>query len=185
MAKKNSRIVKGAFVTYRDVVERWDGSAHEVSRSAARGDTIKVVPQEEKRLDHLDMLMPPGTPETDLRTLEKQLQEQAKRDRQVAGLDPEAAAQLRAAQAADGEPILPDVTVPFDAAAASDAEIAAWISEAKPNAPDTVAAAIDDATLAQRILDAENVARAGSPRKSVVEGLDTIISSGDDKAEGK
>jgi hypothetical protein len=175
MAEKNSRIVKGAFVTYRDVRVRWDGSEQEVSKSASRGDTVELVEQEERRLDYLGMLMPKGTPPMDLPTLEKYLQDQAKRDRAVAALDPEVAAQLAAAQAADGD--LPDVTQPFDAAAATDDEIAAWIAETKPTVGETVAAAGGDAALAQRILDAESVAKAGKPRTTVSDGLGEVIAA--------
>lgn len=63
---------------------------------------------------------------------------------------------------------------PFDAGSASDGELAAWIKDAKPNADDTVAAAGEDAELAARLLDAEQAATGGNPRKTVVKGLEAV-----------
>lgn len=174
----NRRIVKGAFVTYRTVVTKWDGSQQEVSRSADRGDEIELTEREEARLDHLGMLMPPGTPKTSLARLEQQLQEEAKRERQIAGLDPEVRAQLDAARAAEGLPpeaVLPDITVDFDAAGKTDDDLAAWIAEASPTVDEVVAAAGEDADLADRLLAAEKVAKSGKPRKGVEDGLRAVI----------
>jgi hypothetical protein len=61
-----------------------------------------------------------------------------------------------------------------DVAVASPAEIAAWITEAKPNAADTVALAEGDPAQAAKVLEAEHIATGGDPRGSVAKPLGQI-----------
>src|SRR5580765_7047305 len=53
----------------------------------------------------------------------------------------------------------------------SEAELADYIMQNKPNVSDTVAMAGDDPDTAQRLLEAEHIATDGEPRAGVVKGL--------------
>lgn len=57
----------------------------------------------------------------------------------------------------------------------TDQELIDWIMEERPSVEATVAAAGDDAHLAQRVLDAESAATAGEPRQEVVDGLRGVL----------
>lgn len=61
---------------------------------------------------------------------------------------------------------------PYDAAAATDAELQAWLIHVKPVAEDTIAAAKGDPNLAKRIAAAEE--KAEKPRKGVIDALGAI-----------
>ncbi len=54
-------------------------------------------------------------------------------------------------------------------------ELVTWIRDSKPTAVQVVQAADGDPERAQALLDAENEASGGDPRKSVVEPLNKII----------
>lgn len=73
----------------------------------------------------------------------------------------------------DGE----DVQV-LDVRTASVEELADWIREEKPTAHDVVQASGGEPDLAQSLLEAENAATDGEPRKSVLDGLSKVISRG-------
>ena len=72
---------------------------------------------------------------------------------------------------ADAAPLVPEPE-PYDASAASDVELRAWLVHVKPNVDDTIAAANGDAELAKRIAAAEQDAE--KPRKSVIAALGAI-----------
>lgn len=81
--------------------------------------------------------------------------------------------QRRIPQAAEGDVIaLGDL----DVANADAAEIAAYIQEHKLTVGDTVALAGDDKDLAEKILDAEEIATQGSPRAGVEKGIEAVMS---------
>lgn len=73
---------------------------------------------------------------------------------------------------------LPRADAP-DIAEAPVAEIAAWISAESPNIGDTVVLAENDPALASKLLEAEQSATGGDPRKGVEDGLQKIIDSGE------
>lgn len=70
----------------------------------------------------------------------------------------------------DGEEVeLLDVrTAPVD-------DLADWIRESKPTANEVVQASNGEPELAQKLLEAENVAKDGDPRNAVVDGLAKVI----------
>lgn len=57
-------------------------------------------------------------------------------------------------------------------------ELVNWIRDEKPNAAAVVAAANNDPERAQALIDAENEASGGDPRKTVVEPLQKIADQG-------
>lgn len=59
-------------------------------------------------------------------------------------------------------------------------ELVDWLQSEEPNVSDTVAKAGEDPQLAADLLDAENAATGGDPRKGVVEGLTSIIEKAND-----
>jgi hypothetical protein len=61
-----------------------------------------------------------------------------------------------------------------DASAPSHDELVAWIRDERPNSATVVERAGDDPEMAQALIDAENEASGGDPRKSVVEPLERI-----------
>jgi hypothetical protein len=65
--------------------------------------------------------------------------------------------------------------VVLEVSTASVAELAEWIAEDKPSINSLLEEANGDAALAQRLLDAENEATGGQPRKGLVEGLTEVI----------
>lgn len=60
--------------------------------------------------------------------------------------------------------------------ALSDDELVDWIKEEKPNAQEIMDVTAGDSKLAQRLLAAETSATGGDPRKTVVKGLEAIVS---------
>ena len=54
-------------------------------------------------------------------------------------------------------------------------DLATWIDETKPTVNDMLQAAHDDPDLAERLLDAENLATNNDPRAGVVNGLEKIM----------
>lgn len=56
-------------------------------------------------------------------------------------------------------------------------ELVAWLEEKKPNVKDTVEAANGDTEAARRILQAEDTATGGDPRKGVVDRLGAILNA--------
>jgi hypothetical protein len=75
-------------------------------------------------------------------------------------------------------------TGPVDAsnlAAATDQQLAAWISDESPKVDEVVASAGDDPELAGRLLEAERAATKGDARKGVEEGLQAIIDRGSEQ----
>jgi hypothetical protein len=56
-------------------------------------------------------------------------------------------------------------------------QLSEWIQESKPTVEETVDAAGDDPDVAAKLLDAENHATGGNPRKGVVDGLNEIINA--------
>lgn len=68
----------------------------------------------------------------------------------------------------------------FDAAAANTGQIVEWLESEKPTIPQTIAAAGDDATTAEKILDAEYQVTGRDARAGAVEGLERIIGDPDD-----
>ena len=79
-----------------------------------------------------------------------------------------------AALVVEGEAEAAESGVP-DLNTATVVEVAAWISESRPDVPTTIAAAGDDPAKAGKLLDAENEATGGDPRKGVEDGLTKII----------
>lgn len=61
-----------------------------------------------------------------------------------------------------------------DATAPSHDELVTWIRDERPNSATVVERAGDDPEMAQALIDAENEASGGDPRKSVVEPLERI-----------
>lgn len=61
-----------------------------------------------------------------------------------------------------------------DASAPSHDELVTWIRDERPNSATVVERAGDDPEMAQALIDAENEASGGDPRKSVVEPLERI-----------
>lgn len=59
-------------------------------------------------------------------------------------------------------------------------ETAEWIKSSKPTVDETVAEAEGDPEKAKQVLEAENVATGGQPRRGVVDGLTNIIESDKD-----
>lgn len=57
----------------------------------------------------------------------------------------------------------------------SDADLATWIKEDKPKAPDVVGLSNNNPELAERLLNAERTATGGNPRKTVNEPLTKIM----------
>jgi hypothetical protein len=53
-------------------------------------------------------------------------------------------------------------------------ELVAWIRDNRPNAGEVVARAGDDPDMARALIEAENEASGGDPRKSVIEPLEKI-----------
>lgn len=58
----------------------------------------------------------------------------------------------------------------------SDADLIDWITEEGPTVNEVLDASDGDPDLARRLLDAEEAATEGEPRKGVVEGLSAVIS---------
>jgi ABC-type transport system substrate-binding protein len=56
-------------------------------------------------------------------------------------------------------------------------ETAEWIKTSKPTVDETVAEAEGDPEKAKQVLEAENVATGGQPRRGVVDGLTQLIES--------
>lgn len=74
------------------------------------------------------------------------------------------------------EPQEPEFDVgSFEIQTATAAQTAEWIKETKPTVEETVDEANNDADLARKLLEAENLATGGQPRKGVVDGLNEII----------
>lgn len=65
--------------------------------------------------------------------------------------------------------------VELDVREMSDAELASWIKTDRPKADEVVDLAEGDATLAERLLNAERTATNGKPRKTVNTDLTKII----------
>lgn len=61
-------------------------------------------------------------------------------------------------------------------------EVAAWITESKPTIEETLDSAGGDPDRAELLLEAENLATGGQPRKGVVDGLQALI---DDNGDGE
>lgn len=61
------------------------------------------------------------------------------------------------------------------AADMSDDELVAFISEEKPSVPDTVALANEDPEQARRVLAAEEIAKDGDPRQTLVTKLEALL----------
>lgn len=57
-------------------------------------------------------------------------------------------------------------------------DLASWIREEKPNANEVVQKSGGDPELAEKLLQAETIAKDGDPRKAVLDGLGTVISRG-------
>lgn len=66
----------------------------------------------------------------------------------------------------------------LDVRTASVDDLARWIKEENPRANDVVQASNGEAELAQKLLEAEVQANEGEARKSVLDGLGTVISRG-------
>jgi hypothetical protein len=58
-------------------------------------------------------------------------------------------------------------------------ELAAWIREDRPTVNEVIELAGDDPQLASRLLEAENQATDNTPRKGVLEGLQTVAERGE------
>lgn len=59
-------------------------------------------------------------------------------------------------------------------------ELVIWLQENKPTVPQTIAAADGNADKAEALMDAEEEASGGQPRKSVMEGLQKILDAAED-----
>lgn len=70
----------------------------------------------------------------------------------------------------DGETV-----VELDVREMSDAELASWIKTDRPTGSEVVDLADGDATLAERLLNAERTATNGKPRQIVTKGLTSVM----------
>lgn len=66
----------------------------------------------------------------------------------------------------------------LDVTTASVDELAGWIKTENPSVNEVVQASDGQAELAQKLLEAEAMAKNGEPRKGVVDGLSAVISRG-------
>lgn len=66
----------------------------------------------------------------------------------------------------------------LDVRTASVEDLSDWIKQDGPNINDVVQASEGEPDLAQKLLEAENKASDGDPRKSVVDGLTAVIARG-------
>jgi uncharacterized radical SAM superfamily Fe-S cluster-containing enzyme len=66
----------------------------------------------------------------------------------------------------------------IDIATASVEELADWIRTEKPTANDVVQASNGEPELAEKLLQAETIARDGEPRQGVLRGLSSVAARG-------
>lgn len=66
----------------------------------------------------------------------------------------------------------------LDIETATVAELADWIRDEKPNTQEVIDASGGDPVVASKLLEAENTATGGNPRKGVVDGLGAVVNRG-------
>lgn len=149
-----------------------DGTKTSLVRTARRGETIDastLADGEEKRLEELGALLPPGSTGKDVEE-----EHQARLDAYRAERGDTEALQRHAQRVAQTGEVggIVNVDAPVDASAE---DLAAFIRDNKPNADDTIALAENDPEKAARVLEAEHLATEGSPRQVVVDKLSKIV----------
>lgn len=168
----NRRVVLHLSVAHFVPTVNPDGQNAFLVRTARRGQFVDLTESEERRLDELDALLPPGSKPEDAE------REQAARLDAYRGERGDVEALERHLQRANVAPVGGVVNV--DAPDVSDSSVdllAAWIRDKKPSADDTVALAEGDKDRARKVLEAETVATGGSPRAEVAEPLGQLINS--------
>lgn len=192
------RTVKAVYVTYREKVEDAAGVKRVVSRTASRGTKVNLSSDEEKRLDALGGLVTDGDESTEA-ILARALNptdvsqptpgepvtvsppalggepagDQTKGDTGADDVQPEPGASPEGGGAAA------PAGAEYDAREKSLDEVTAWLRDAKPSGPKTVAAAHGDAAAAETLIEAEKLVSGDDPRKTVVEPLEKVIASAD------
>jgi hypothetical protein len=167
----NQRVVQVLSAIYfepaQDIV---DGKPTTRVRTARRGDAIDLSPDEEKRLDAAGALLLNGSKPEDAQALADARIDAYRGARGDAEAQQRHLARVQSGQSSGGTPARE-----FDVDGATVQELAEWIRSEKPNVDDTVGLADNDPVLAEKVLEAEQVATSGSPRSGVESRLAKLI----------
>lgn len=193
----NEREVLGVFVTYLGVKENWRGKRL-APLTASRGQKVDLFKDDEARLDELHMLVPEDSPANAAQIVAQRTNAALARalnpldvmvpvDPAVVivsppggGVDPALLGGGEATVIATGGGGHVPVSEGGSSAARAALEggdvdtVAEVLRAEKPNAADTVALAGDDPERARLLIDAENAARDGDGRSTVLEPLQRI-----------
>lgn len=195
------REVLGVFVTYIGVKDDWRGKRL-VPLTASRAEKVQLRESDERRLDELGMLVPEGSGKDAARIVAERANAALQRalnpydvivpvEPSVVVVSPPSGG-VDPALLGGGEGTVISATaggvVPAsegahvgarEAVAAGDVDsVAAFLRDAKPNAQETVGLAGDDPQRAQTVIDAENAARDGDGRSTVLEPLQRVVEKG-------
>lgn len=188
--------ITAVFANYRDTVQiPGTEQRRAITRSARRGETVSIPASEAARLESLGAV---GTADQVQAIIDRALNPT---DNRAEGAAPTPGSpvdvsppSLGVAPVGDlttgdtgGDDVQPVTTtsgaagevVTFDARAADVDQAVSWLQSERPTAPQVVEAAHGDGDAAATLLEAEQVASNGDPRKTVVQGLEAII-DGDD-----
>jgi hypothetical protein len=165
----SERIVRGLFVQYETGLENVHGDVTTRIATAQRGDIIHLTREQERRLEGLNMLFPKG-----MSMQEAEDAEEAKLDA-YRGERGDQQAQAKAMERARRiQPLPADGIDNFDESSQV-AGVALWMRNAKPTVDVVISMAEGDAAKAQTLLEAEELATGGNPRKGVAAGLRALI----------
>jgi hypothetical protein len=148
------------------------GQKMAVLATAARGETIKVTPAEEARLDGIGALLPEGEDPAQAAAIQAahlDAYRGARGDTEANARHQQRLLETPSPSGAAGGIVRSDAPVESGAGALS-----TWIKTQQPTAEETVALADGNADIAAVVLEAETAATDGSPRPEVVEGLKRI-----------
>jgi hypothetical protein len=156
------RKVKVLAFTYAKVYDNPydpDGPKIVEAAIAQRGDLVdwdELTPYDQERADKFEVFYDEGEPELEV---------------QPDGTLAPAEEPDEESGSADGEDIAlgPNSSVQ---------DLTEWIRDDQPTVTEVVELADGDPAMAQKLLDAENAATGGDPRKGVVDGLNKIIAAG-------
>jgi len=171
------RVVLGLFVTYFSPTKDFLGNPNLTVLTAPRGSEIELTEAEEKRLDSLGMLAPKHLSGEDVQRIADQrldIYRAERGDQEAVGRANERALMTQPpvqSAPATGGIVRSDV----DVEGWPVATLAAWISDETPNAEDTIALAEGDSLKAAKVLEAEQMATGGDPRKGVETALRKLI----------